>query len=367
MEITKEELTSFKELLSEYKDLDPIPNSLPTIFEISGYPHYEDVISNVLQFFFRSDYEHGFASLFVESLLNTVDGIENIELDSVFEVQEVEREVMTNKGNRIDIVIETETVCVAIENKIYHHLQDNDLQDYQKYITEKYPDHNKIFLVLSLRDIEKPKNWDKNEFTLVTYDQFFDALEANLGSALLHADTKYTLYLSDLIKTLRNMSKKTQLTPEFLDFLGKNRSDIESLFQNGFKKFKDECCSKANQIEELIEYEGTGFRSYQFNPSDELKYVKVFEKIIKEGGTDFKLQIKLRFNPSKWYLEVWSHKEKEIKAFQNLINDKLDKAYAEWESHSESEAGSIIYEEFEYGEAPDEVADKLSELICKFT
>ncbi len=60
MEITEDELANLREVLSEFKDLDPIPKYFPTIFEISGYPHYEDVISNVLRFFINPDHEHFF-------------------------------------------------------------------------------------------------------------------------------------------------------------------------------------------------------------------------------------------------------------------------------------------------------------------
>ncbi|MDZ7691831.1 MAG: PD-(D/E)XK nuclease family protein [Balneolaceae bacterium] len=134
----------FKKLISEYKKLDPIPERESTIFEISGYPHFEEVISNVMAFFFRTDEKHSFSSVFVESLLAAANTL-NDDLPSSFAVEKVEREVLTNTGNRIDLVIETDSVCIAIENKIYANLY-NNLNDYQDFIEARYPEHKRMFL-----------------------------------------------------------------------------------------------------------------------------------------------------------------------------------------------------------------------------
>lgn len=358
------EFEKFEGLLSEYEKLDPIPRPVPTIFEISGYPHFEDVISNVLQFFFAGDEGHGFSSVFVRSLLAAAnklnDGLESAD----FSVVNVQREEPTGSGNRIDLVIETDTVCIAIENKIYAGLY-NDLSDYETHINSKYPGSENIFLVLSLRDIERPQDWDGHNFTLVTYAQFIEKLEEELGKAVLETDTKFIVYLSDLIKTLRDMNKRTELTPEFLQFLDENRSDIESLYENAFKKFKSEIRSKADQIDSLITVEDTEFRSFHFNDTSKLKYVQIYEKPVAWDGHEFKLKIKLRFLPMQYTLEVWCENSSDRKAFKGFIEGKFEKEFSEWDHHRDSEMGSIEYLCFEYGEDPEVVAEKVKNLMEK--
>ena len=59
-------------------------------------------------------------------------------------------EIKTKQGNRIDISIfnKAQQKAIIIENKIYHHL-DNDLSDYWSHYN--YPDTNKIGILLTLK------------------------------------------------------------------------------------------------------------------------------------------------------------------------------------------------------------------------
>ena len=66
--------------------------------------------------------EHGFGSLFLESLLSVAEyKEEKIAIRDGKEV-EINREEITGTRKRIDLVISTDTLIVGIENKIYHPL-----------------------------------------------------------------------------------------------------------------------------------------------------------------------------------------------------------------------------------------------------
>jgi hypothetical protein len=84
--------------------------------EIVGYPHYENVCSNFLAFFFDPEGPHGLGSLFLDTLVGAI-GIEGVEEGLGGNVS-VEREVFTGAGNRIDILIKSDSHAVLIENKI---------------------------------------------------------------------------------------------------------------------------------------------------------------------------------------------------------------------------------------------------------
>ena len=52
------EHSQFKELLTEFQLL-PLAANSKSIFSVAGYPHYENVCSNVLAFFLDPANEHG--------------------------------------------------------------------------------------------------------------------------------------------------------------------------------------------------------------------------------------------------------------------------------------------------------------------
>lgn len=100
-----------------------------SIFEISGYPHYENVCSNILAFYLDPQREHGLGNLVLGALLKCC----GYELGKQNEVVEIRREFSTHGGGRLDLLIVTDNYVVGIENKIFHHLN-NDLSDYRKTI-----------------------------------------------------------------------------------------------------------------------------------------------------------------------------------------------------------------------------------------
>ncbi|MDZ7691830.1 MAG: hypothetical protein U5K69_12005 [Balneolaceae bacterium] len=161
------------------------------------------------------------------------------------------------------------------------------------------------------------------------------------------------------------MSENTALTPEFLNFLQEHRSDIESLYKDAFKKLKDEAKSKADEIENLINLENTGFRSFNYNPGNQLKFVRVFEKEIEWEGKKFNIKIKLRFRPAKCTVEIWVEKSSETKIFQDYISQIFDKDFDDWKNHQDNELGSIEYSEFKLAPDAENVSKEIEHLILK--
>ena len=361
MEVSKDKLEKYKRLIQEYDELEPIPEYIPTIFEISGYPHYENVMSNVLQFFFSSDYDHGFSSLFVEALLNaSKKDLDNFN-PSDLSVQSVEREYPTNEGNRIDLVIETETYCVVIEHKIFAPFN-NDMQEYESTIASK-PDKENIFIALAKGDKKKPSNWESHNFELITYETFFKELELKLGSQIASADSKILMYISDYITTIRNLNKRTNMSEEFLKFLSSNRDEIESLYQHAFKDFKKEIEDKAKDIEKHVnlDVENSEYSSSHHKFSKKLKYLLIFKRSIRQADAEFELKIKLRLNPDKYELELWSANQAEHEHFKKFVKkDPLNNEIADFKSYDEVSKMSVTIDgNIEYGSSSKEVADKI--------
>ncbi|MFP5082145.1 PD-(D/E)XK nuclease family protein [Pedobacter sp. JCM 36344] len=208
--------------------------------DIAGMPHYENVNSNLLKFFFDSTEEHGFSDLFLTSLLELIPDKKNVSLID----WKIEREVKTKNNKRIDLAILSldKDQVIIIENKIYH-LLNNDLNDYWNHY-EEIADNRKIGIVLSLYSLTI-KN---DKFTNVTHQQLCTKVLQNLGRYLLIANQKYIVYLKDYIENI-NTFYMTDTQKKKLEFYFNHSDKINELAQ-----IKDYAASYlANQVNIVAE------------------------------------------------------------------------------------------------------------------
>ena len=185
----------------------------PTLIEITGYQTKENFYNNILAFFLRTDAAHGMGDLVVSSLLEAVD----IETDDV-NVSNVVREYTTyttDKRKRIDLLIETRRYIIGIENKIYAWAY-NDFEEYSKTINTlakkdsgSSDERKPVCILLSLFKQEKHE-----DFIPITYKEFFEKIEKNLGKYTTDAHPEYLQFLLHFIKTIRNLTMKNELDQE---------------------------------------------------------------------------------------------------------------------------------------------------------
>ena len=81
--------------------------------EIAGYPHFENVCSNILAFYLQPSNEHGFGTLFLDVLAILINAEIEIDGQSI----DVRREEHTRIRNRIDLVIESDNYIIGIEKR----------------------------------------------------------------------------------------------------------------------------------------------------------------------------------------------------------------------------------------------------------
>ena len=244
--------------------LDKLLESLPqldqkkekNLFDISGYPHYEIVLSNWYKFFLSLE-EHHLGPIFLETLLGIIrvhDDYHNFEFET--NNFEVYSEYSTNKG-RIDLLIVNLSddgnfeKAIIIENKVNHALN-NDLKDYWDSIN--LPDDSKAGVVLSLSNIgqdvinNQSKGVEKN-FIGVTHKDFMREVKNNLGNVILNIRSRHFGYLKDLIENIEkfgdNMDEKEafefQLTNDedinkVLETLDLSSKYVENLFYSYFQE-----------------------------------------------------------------------------------------------------------------------------------
>lgn len=239
-----------EKLFLKFKLINKTNEFQPTFLELSGYPHYENVCSNILAFFFDTSNPHNLKDLFIKSLVQSV--FKDTVWEGNLETISISREYKADENKRIDLVIETLDSVFVIENKIFHWLH-NDLQLYKRTIDRNYLDKNKVYLVLSI----KKENVD-NDFIAITYDEFFSKLKNNFGYYSINANNKYILYLFDFIKTIENLNKMNDVNSKMVDFFIENKNEIDELINEKtiiYKQLYNEC----NTILSLVSDEFPNF------------------------------------------------------------------------------------------------------------
>jgi hypothetical protein len=194
----------------------------PTFLQIAGFPHYENVCSNILKFYFDpANKIHGLNDLLLKSLFQLIPGAAEL---STNEHIEVKREITTTTG-RIDLVINATTWVVAIENKVKH-LLNNDLNEYSTFLNSKYPNKKIFKIVLSIRE-EVPA--PKSGFINITYDKYIKSIEENDKTELYHRTSDYGIFFRHFILSVKHFYQSIYMTTEEITFLIKNEDNIAAV------------------------------------------------------------------------------------------------------------------------------------------
>lgn len=212
--------------LQEFLDHNVIPKIKKrpkTFLGIAKQPHYENVMSNIYAFYFNVNEVHGMHDLFINTLLEIINESKLGDQKKVNEIIDfdVDTEVSTIKGGRIDLLFSSQDHAIIIENKVYHTLN-NDLQDYwnsTKVTGNK--EENKIGILLSLNKL----NTSHKDFINVTYLEFLKRVVQNLGSYIMNAKDKYVVFLKDFYQNSINLSK-SEMDSKELKFYFDNQIKI---------------------------------------------------------------------------------------------------------------------------------------------
>lgn len=218
----------------DYSKIKLNPSDIPVIIKqkktflgIAKQPHYENVMSNILAFYFNTTEEHGFGSLFIDTLQKIIQ--EKIKDKNLLKVPnlganfEIFTEYVIEK-KRIDILMRSEDKAIAIENKVYHHLN-NDLNIYWKAIQEK---KEKIGIVFSLRPVS---DINHDHFINITHLEFMDRIfdkinpDSNTIDENYKNDNEYYVFLKDLYQNTKNLSNSYMKKDE-VEFYYKNTEAI---------------------------------------------------------------------------------------------------------------------------------------------
>ena len=291
-----------------------------TFLGIAKQPQYENVLSNILAFYFDVNEEHGFENLFIDSLQEIIKQKTNktINLNPGFDTI---TEYPTNKGGRIDILLKNDKQAIIIENKVYHHLKDNNLDDY--FNTIKLRDDKKVIVVLSLKPEPLLHSREFNNikhFVNITHFEFLSSIITNLPNYTTEKN-KYFYFLEDLYQNIKNLSNKN-MKPQEIHFYFNNQESInkaKELYFETRKYIKTEVENAGYSIKGFNKYNPKNIEEkacYYVCPSDKNLMIMVkFDTLLnseKKLSLIVKLQDELTKNREQYKSIVFNEEEKRL-------------------------------------------------------
>ncbi|MBL7690596.1 MAG: PD-(D/E)XK nuclease family protein [Flavipsychrobacter sp.] len=181
------------------------PRRDATFFDITGQGHREVVLSRVYAYYLNRRKNEILHEVFITALADLIAVHTNRDFNLTDSVVSTER--MTDKGNRIDLLLESKTdgKAIIIENKVYH-LLNNDLHDY--FNSVKLPADNKIGIVLTLFPMTIPTSY-REQFINITHQEWMDFIKRRGLPAGLPA--QQYVYLNDLFTNISNLTQSAAM------------------------------------------------------------------------------------------------------------------------------------------------------------
>ena len=316
-------ITELDEWLSQHKNEIPQnPTWKRTLLDIMGCTKLENRWSDLYQFFLLEEEEHGLKDLFIRSLeeLIRVDKgwMKNfcvLREDSTRESSidaEGGREKQNNGGNshkkekgRIDLLILGEDKkAIIIENKVFHNLDDNPLEQYVKTTKAKgWTDIKLIVLSLSNNygDIDPI---DGCKCLNLTHSNYINKVKENLPNYLSEANSFYLLILKNFIQNIINVTNMSATNDELIFFSKEFEyiSKIQGLYSRIIREYK----SSLNKIKFKDDELKPDYKSINDDDNNQLVYFQYKE------CPNLYLTVMLN------YLWIWN-KEEQNKPFVKIV------------------------------------------------
>lgn len=304
----------FAELIDAFGEVPSSPERLPTLMEIAGFPHYERVCSNVLAFFLDPSKPHGFGTLFLDALAH-VGKIAGQGSAISGDVQ-VDREARTDAGNFVDILIQSDSHAIVIENKIFAGAA-NPFSDYDKHLHGLPQRHKSKFLLTLAPDCGGADYGFQN----ITHEQFIVEIRGLLGGYVGEADTRYLTYLLDFLNTLDHLQEGMAMNPGLVGFLASNQDKVKSFLEE-IEKFRGELRKKVEGLRDLIQVGSFRhvsqwpWRSRGYPLHDVLVHDITFDD-------DFVVAIDTVVEPNGWEIQIFLRKRRRDIVMQQRLKELL--------------------------------------------
>lgn len=193
------------------------------LMRIAGILHDENAWSDIYAYFFDTNNPHKLGRTFIDSLISLVK--EKDKINRRFDLPEyvsnvnVYREVATDsKDGRIDLLIFADGYTIIIENKVYHNLLGNDLNDYMKLV-DSY-DNKRVGVILTL----KPIYVSNDRYVNITHLELMESVSKSIANK--PCEDLCRIIINQFTKVVKSMSGLSQCNQ--IRFINKRKEIIEN-------------------------------------------------------------------------------------------------------------------------------------------
>ena len=227
----------FQTLLENAKKFKKQPRE-KTFFDTAIRNHYENPTTELLEFFLNPRESHELGDVFWKGFSDIVQAeVGKGSQISIGQIERLERECVTHSGNRIDLMLETDSHLLLVEAKIYHH-QNNTFHDYVKYAKTRTKGKETLGLILSISGKSEAQNWYG-----ISYQQLVNAVRPYLAEQILsHPMNKWNLFAREFLLHLESYYKIQNLDMNRVQFIFDHYQEIQELQK-----------LKTNTIKEVVE------------------------------------------------------------------------------------------------------------------
>lgn len=288
----------YQDLLRDFAELKYSNNNKEreTLFDICGYPHYENVVSNVLAYFFDPSKPHGLGNVCIQALLTSFDS----KIEDIDELWEIEREVRTSEGKFIDILLKNDDVVILIENKVYAALY-NDLKGYLRFIQKEYPGKTIFPIVLCLHSPVEESRVDG--YNIITYENYFNQFRNLIGSVIDKVDLRYMQIMTDLMTNMNKLKEGTKMDEQFINFVTEHNDELIKLVQE-IKTYRDTLRKKVKEVNSQLpeEVNGIKLKLWEHRDLNQLFDIAVIDIVFENA---VKLAIDSVIDHQGWRFEIF--------------------------------------------------------------
>lgn len=313
------DLPKYTKMLNAFPRTDTQSEISQTFLEIAGYPHLENIASNILEFFFDTQEEHQLEALFLESLLETTRQTFN---PADLDVDSTEREAFTEANTRLDLVISTPTLLIGIENKLFHQVN-NDLKFYRKHLHDQAKGRKVVCILLTLYPIAQTEMLD--DFIPITYVEFFDVIRKNLGKFVVEANQRYVPFLFDFMQTIEHLrQERTMEDQEFRTWIVNHHDEIKSLLQE-IRQYKRYLRDQVKILQTRIDIakhqdSGLSITAWLYEPTDlSVSRFLVYDFVTSEK---IKFAIEIIIHPDNWEINIVSREPTTFESVEAFLNQE---------------------------------------------
>lgn len=200
-----------------------VPEREASIFDVAGRGYYENPTTDLLAFFLDPQGGHGLGDCFLRALLSCTPGCD--ELNAAL-IGSPEREVPTDLGNRIDLLLRGDGWVLVLENKIFHD-QINPFEDYEQHV-EKPPSgasDQRIFVILSPSGSSARSRWAG-----LSYGTLLEAVRRELAPLSLSQPIgKWQIFAREFVLHLENLTVQQSIDSNTIRFVLDHMHQIEQL------------------------------------------------------------------------------------------------------------------------------------------